>query len=58
MIKIDDGIDFYVITFSLIRHLDVLNQLHKFQLAFKFVFSLHDKNTFITVKYETNIIFF
>ena len=43
MIKIDDGIDFYVITFSLIRHLDVLNQLHKFQLAFRFVFSLHDK---------------
>ena len=58
MTKINDVIDFYVTTFSLIRHLDVLSQLHKFQLAFYFVFALYDKNTFITAEYETNIILF
>ena len=58
MIKINDVVDFYVITFSLIRHLDVLSQLHKFQLAFYFVFALYDKNTYIAAKYEINIVFF
>ena len=55
MISINNVIDFYVLTFSLIRHLDVLSQLHKFQLAFYFVFALYDKNTLIRVEYETNI---
>ena len=57
MIKINDVIDFYVITFSLIRHLDVLSQLHKFQLAFYFVFALYDKNIFITAVRDKHYVF-